>query len=365
MMPTQQQPWNQHTLQQPSSFQESRKTADELNTQKPAHHRQNLHTAAQQQTSATVVVSSTSHTRDQIDKEWTEHKAPSGMSYYYNSLTKESTFQRPPALATEVPIQAPSAQTQQPTEKVWVEYTDPSTGKKYYSDGQTTSWNKPEGFGAAGTIHHSTLVHSTKAEPEVAETTDSTSVDKKKKRANNSAKRETPFLSKAEATAAFKGMLLAKGIAPNLKWHEVVKLCSSDKRWDDCEDSLTLGERKQALAEYQTKRANELRTMERQERIRAKEAFQQLLTAVLPSSPSFHASTSRFSDIRDVLSKDDRFYAVQDEDIRESLFLDFCEEVRKREDRNRNNKKRECKDAFLAFLREQEEQNILTFASTW
>lgn len=187
---------------------------------------------------------------------------------------------------------------------------------------------------------------------------------KKKKRKKTTEQEMSEFNNSAEATAAFKGLLLAKGVQPTTKWNEVVKMCSSDSRWEACE-VLSLGERKQALAEYQTKRANELRTLERQERMRAKEAFVQLLTEKLPTIEEFSATSSHFSDIRNALAKDDRFYAVEKEETRESLFLDFCEEVRKRDERKKRSKKREAKDDFLAFLKEREEQGVLTFASTW
>jgi pre-mRNA-processing factor 40 len=160
-------------------------------------------------------------------------------------------------------------------------------------------------------------------------------------------------------------LLLAKGIAPTLKWNEVVKFCSSDSRWEACKDVLSVGERRQALAEYQTKRANELRNQERQEKIRAKDAFGQLLTDVLPSVSGFSAWSSRFAEIRSSLAKDDRFHAVAEEGTRESLFLDFCEEFRKRDERKKRSKKREAQEAFQSVLAEKEEAGDLTFASTW
>ena len=188
---------------------------------------------------------------------------------------------------------------------------------------------------------------------------------KKKKKMASSSQRETEFGSKEEAVAGFKGLMLAKEILPIMKWNDVVKLCKSDARWQACEDVLSTGERKQSLAEFQTKRANELRTMERQEKARAKEAFLQLLTDKLPQAAQFSAWTSRLDDLRDTLSKDDRFHAVATESTRESLFLDFCEEFKKREERKKKNKKREAKDAFVGFLKEKEEEGTLTFASTW
>merc|ERR1712238_213160 len=114
----------------------------------------------------------------------------------------------------------------------------------------------------------------------------------------------------------FKGLLLAKDVSPTSKWNDVIKTCSSDSR---CEACSTLGERKQALAEYQTKRANELREEKRQEK----------------------------------------------ESMREELFHDFVEEARKREERLRRGRRRDAKNNFIAFLKYREDGGGLTFASTW
>lgn len=237
------------------------------------------------------------------------------------------------------------------SKQVWKEYTDPNTGKKYYSDGVTTTWERPNEM--EGT-----------AESKIWADAEEEDLPKKKKRKKATENDIPEFNSKEEATAAFKGLLLAKGVQPTTKWNDIVKMCSSDSRWEACE-VLALGERKQALAEYQIKRANDLRTLERQERMRAKEAFVQLLTEKLPTVPNFSATSSQFSDVRDSLSTDDRFYAVEKEETKQSLFVDFCEEVVKREDRKRRSKKRDAKDSFVAFLKEHEESGSLTFASTW
>jgi pre-mRNA-processing factor 40 len=99
--------------------------------------------------------------------------------------------------------------------------------------------------------------------------------------------------------------------------------------------------------------------------MRAKDAFTKLLSDVLPSIEAFNPMACRFMEVRDSLSKDDRFYAVEDEPTRETLFLEFCEEVRKRDERKRRNTKRDAKDALFIFLREREDSGQLTFASTW
>lgn len=296
----------------------------------------------------------TVYTPEQIAGAWTEYKpSTGGATYYYNTVSRQSQWDKPEALKLkEASARAPAAasSTQPPIQ--WKEYTDASTGKSYYSNGTTTTWDKPEGFKGDGAASAAVAApEETLAEP-----------PRKKKKV---VKRETEYGSKEESVAAFKGLLLAKEISPVLKWNDVVKLCSSDPRWDACEDVLSVGERKQSLAEYQTKRANELKTIERQEKARAKDSFLQLLTDSLPALSGFSAWTSRFEDVRDALSRDDRFHAVATEGTRESLFLDFCEEFKKREERKKRNKKRESKEAFLAFLKEKEEERLLSFASTW
>jgi pre-mRNA-processing factor 40 len=297
---------------------------------------------------------------------WTEHRSPQGVPYYYNTITKVSTYERPASLSQSLPngvaIPIADSATFSPTKAsgasastTWHTYTDQSSGKKYYSNGVTTTWTRPSELGPDESTDNSAQTTNKRlsaSEDEVV----------KKKRRKGEKDDLSLYANKAEAIAAFKGLLLAKDIAPTTKWNDVVRMCSEDARWEAC---TTIGERKQALAEYQTKRANELRDVKRQEKVRAKEAYQRLLTDILPTIKTFSPGSSRFIDVRDFLSKDDRFYAVDDETTREELFYEFVEEMRKREERNKRSKKREAKDALLAFLKLKEEDGKLTFASTW
>ena len=301
----------------------------------------------------------------QIEEAWKEYTAPGGVKYYYNELSKESTYDMPDALKKKMLPILKTEKLSSSLKRPWQEHEDANTGKKYYSDGVQTTWEKPEGFVSPETI--------------VANTSFSSKRDghkgpsKKKKRSSNNESsstddndiKENTFANKKEATTAFKGFLLAKGISPTQKWNEVLKICESDSRWDSFQKGLSMGECRQALAEYQTKRTNEIRNEERRERVRAKEAFGQLLADILPSVSGFSARTSRFADVRNSVSKDNRFFAVEDESTRESLFLDFCDDFKKREERNKRNKKREAQDSFVSFLQEREEGGTLTYALTW
>ena len=305
---------------------------------------------------------------------WTTHTAPSGVNYFYNTITKRSTYDKPPCLSsspntfmagmtatTTMTHEASAASTKKQTtskERGWTQHTDKASGKVYYYNGVTTTWEKPLNMNSITTTASAATTSSSSLS-----STNQPSKKKRKKENDKSSSIPTLYNNKAEAIAAFKGLLLAKDISPTMKWNDVLKLCSADNRWNACSST---GERKQALAEYQTKRAAELREQKRQEKVRAKDAFHALLREVLPTVQSFHPSdNTRFEEIRDSLSTDDRFYAVEEEEMRHELYFDFVEELRKREERQRRGKKREAKDGFLAFLKSREEIGSLTFATTW
>lgn len=68
--------------------------------------------------------------------DWTEHKAPDGRTYYYNSKSKQSSWEKPEELKT--PAEKLLAQCQ------WKEYTS-DTGKPYYYNTvtQESKWTIP------------------------------------------------------------------------------------------------------------------------------------------------------------------------------------------------------------------------------
>ena len=291
------------------------------------------------------------YTQEQIDQAWTEH-TNNGVKYYHNSISQNSTYEKPKALQTQTPAED---RTSTEVKRSWSEFKDANSGKTYYSDGVTTTWEKPPDYVSAEVI----VAKSMEAEAGI-----STSLDPAKKKRKQS-DTEAPLITHDDAVAAFKDLMLAKGVTPNNKWNEVTKMCSSDPRWEQCEAILTTGERKQAMAEYQTKRANEMRTQERQERSRAKDAYLQLLGEIMAKQPTASTLSLRFSDVRDLIAKDDRFHAVLDEKTRESLFLDFVEELRKQDERRKRSKKRESQESFCSFLKEREEAGIVLFSTTW
>ncbi|XP_010162224.1 pre-mRNA-processing factor 40 homolog A, partial [Antrostomus carolinensis] len=88
-----------------------------------------------QQTAATNSSVSEDHSKQKST--WTEHKSPDGRTYYYNTETKQSTWEKPDDLKT-------------PAEQLlskcpWKEYKSDS-GKPYYYNSQTkeSRWAKPK-----------------------------------------------------------------------------------------------------------------------------------------------------------------------------------------------------------------------------
>jgi pre-mRNA-processing factor 40 len=315
-------------------------------------------------TSSPFTVTASSYTPGQMSAAWTQHNSATGVPFYHNSITKQSVYENPLSLQMAVPATI-ATQIAVVEPGSWTEYTDASTGKKYFSNGVTSSWTKPSESSAKDTA--ASTASSGKTQPTTSHYhfNNDDVLPARKKKKNAEQQPAITFSGKDEAIVAFKGLLIAKDVSPILKWNEVAKLCATDGRWLACELVLSTGERKQALSEYQTKRANELRQMEREEKLRARQAFHELLNQVVPKLAGFSAWNTRYEQVRDALAKEDRFHVVVDESARESLFLDFCEDYRKLEERKKRNVKRDAQENFVVFLKEKEEQGVLTFASTW
>jgi pre-mRNA-processing factor 40 len=279
-----------------------------------------------------------------IASNWSIHTAPSGVDYYYNSVTRMSTYRRPSCLGLETN----KANHGSNTSFQWTKHVDPKSGKTYYFNGVSTTWNNPFDF--------------KDDDHEQLKTESDNQFLTKKIKTEQSQDINVVYKNKVEAVSAFKDLLLEKGIVPNLKWNEVQKVCCVDKRW---EALRTIGERKQALAEYQTKRANDLKEEKRQEKVRAKDRFMQMLTEKLTSIATFTGIETDFEDIRDHLVRDERFFAFDQERDREDIYKEFIEEVQKRDERKRDENRRNAKASLVSFLEDREKIGASVYTSTW
>jgi len=306
------------------------------------------------------------------------------------AVTAVSTATNGAAVATNSSFSHPSTLQAQPaaTPRDWEEYTDAATGNSYYSDGVTSSWTKPAEMIEAERLRQTSQngqqqqqQQQQKQQQQQQQQREAWDDSRGKKRKAADAI-SVSFTSKDAALKAFNKLMCGREVSPLQKWMEVVKLftgkeCSKDAKtvaiWEACESALTTGERKQALAEYQTKLAKDLRNKERQGRQRTKEAFLKLLTDVVNAEMVSRGSENRgvgslrYQDVERLLQKDERYHAVESDEMRELLFAEFAEEYRKREERRKQNEFRDAQDSFVAFLEELAEKTILncTVPDSW
>ncbi|KAK4434333.1 Pre-processing protein 40A [Sesamum alatum] len=88
-------------------------------------------------TSATVPAVNGSGSAQQSASDWQEYEAADGRRYYYNKVTKQSSWEKPSELMT--PLERADAST------VWKEFTTPE-GRKYYYNKETkqSKWTIPD-----------------------------------------------------------------------------------------------------------------------------------------------------------------------------------------------------------------------------
>ncbi|CAL1582394.1 unnamed protein product [Knipowitschia caucasica] len=245
---------------------------------------------------------------------WTEHKSLDGKTYYYNTETKESIWEKPDELKSP----AESMLSKCP----WKEYKS-DTGKPYYYNSQTkeSRWTKPKdledleamikaeenGTSEVGpSISVAPVMQSVPVAPMVTgaemESAVQVSVEPQSlsvtphtdaavaeittaAEANPSAeppKEERPELqkktykwnTKEEAKQAFKELLKEKGVSSNSSWEQAMKLIINDPRYSALPK---LSEKKQAFNAYKVQTEKEEKEEARIKYKESKETFQRFL----------------------------------------------------------------------------------------
>ncbi|EFA05623.1 pre-mRNA-processing factor 40 homolog A [Tribolium castaneum] len=249
-------------------------------------------------------------------EQWTEHKAPDGRTYYYNSITKQSSWQKPDQLKTPAELML--------SQCPWKEYVA-DNGKVYYHNVNTkeSRWVMPpeleeikkkiateEGKGVsatatptdvsspaqlpvapiasnsnspsiasspggksalessmAATLAAISLPNPTKTEEDAAPAIPSEAPKEPPKPAPEPVK---VFKDKKEAMEAFKELLKSKNVPSNATWEQCVKIISNDPRY---ETFKKLNEKKQVFNAYKTQKQKD----EKEEsRLKAKKSKEQL-----------------------------------------------------------------------------------------
>ncbi|KAI8809023.1 hypothetical protein BJ742DRAFT_805967 [Cladochytrium replicatum] len=177
---------------------------------------------------------------------WQSHTNADGKMYWFNTITKQSTWEKPEELKTPLEIALASLP--------WKEYTT-KEGKKYYSNSETkkTVWEMPpeykaivdandngaqtadgEGSGAlvvAQPIQQKVLVASAYT----------------KRTAAALAAEEIEYKTKEDAETAFRKLLEETGVKPNWTWEQTMRAIISNPRYNALK---TLQERKSAFMQF-------------------------------------------------------------------------------------------------------------------
>uniref|UniRef100_A0A665W5R2 Pre-mRNA-processing factor 40 homolog A n=1 Tax=Echeneis naucrates TaxID=173247 RepID=A0A665W5R2_ECHNA len=239
---------------------------------------------------------------------WTEHKSLDGKTYYYNTETKQSTWEKPDELK--------SPAEQMLSKCPWKEYKS-DTGKPYYYNSQTkeSRWTKPkeledlEGKScllmmsdispavkkehlSQAAVHHTPEVKAAEAPVTSSESSAATETTmsnivthpthKYSKSEMKVAKEERPELqkktykwnTKEEAKQAFKELLKEKGVSSNSSWEQAMKMIINDPRYSALPK---LSEKKQAFNAYKVQTEKEEKEEARIKYKESKETFQRFL----------------------------------------------------------------------------------------
>ncbi|XP_053374392.1 pre-mRNA-processing factor 40 homolog B-like isoform X4 [Mercenaria mercenaria] len=325
---------------------------------------------------------------------WTEHKAPDGRTYYYNNVTKQSSWEKPKDLQTETEMLLARCP--------WKEYKS-DTGKVYYHNSVTkeSRWTKPKeleeleasiakqreqerggGDAPAGDTAASTepakpakplstieqAMQATlasielppppkavvQAKPVEKEPSDSSSEEsEEEKPVQKKPPVNLKFRNKKEAMDAFKSLLKEKKVPSNATWENAMKLIVNDPRYGALKH---LNERKQAFNEYKTQRVKEEKEEARLRAKQAKEDLEQFLLShdKMTSSVKYWKADSLFSDY-------DEWQAVNDRDRRE-LFDDVVHMLEKREKEDAKTLRKRNIKVFNEIL---DSMPSLTNSTTW
>ncbi|XP_063421965.1 pre-mRNA-processing factor 40 homolog B-like isoform X3 [Mytilus trossulus] len=320
---------------------------------------------------------------------WSEHKAPDGRTYYYNSVTKHSSWEKPDDLKTKAELKL--------SQCPWKVYKS-DTGKVYYHNTETkeSRWTKPKELeeleamskqdkntGHDTTSTDSSLKSTTApnqpskpssaiqaameatlasielpppnsgiTQPADADTAESSSESEEERPVK---KEQAPlvFKNKKEAMEAFKNLLRDKGVSSTASWEQALKVIVNDPRYGALKQ---LNERKQAFNEYKTKRAREEKE---EQRLRAKQNKEDLEQFLLSCDKM--NSNIKYWKADDMFGHLDVWANVPDRDRRD-LFDDVIHMLAKREKEEAKTLRKRNTKVFAEIL---DSMPNLTYCTTW
>uniref|UniRef100_A0A8C1TYC0 Pre-mRNA-processing factor 40 homolog A n=1 Tax=Cyprinus carpio TaxID=7962 RepID=A0A8C1TYC0_CYPCA len=265
-----------------------------------------------------------------IKSVWTEHKSLDGKTYYYNTETKQSTWEKPDELK--------SPAEQMLSKCPWKEYKS-DTGKPYYYNSQTkeSRWTKPK------------------------ELEDLEAMIKAEENGNDVSKEERPELvkkvykwnTKEEAKQAFKELLKEKGVSSNASWEQAMKLIINDPRYSALPK---LSEKKQAFNAYKVQTEKEEKEEARIKYKESKETFQRFL-----ENHEKMTSTTRYKKAEQMFGDQEVWSCVPERD-RQEIYEDVLFYLAKKEKEQAKQLRKRNWEALKNIL---DNMANVTYRTTW
>lgn len=297
---------------------------------------------------------------------WTEHKAPDGRIYFYNTVTRQSSWEKPDELKTPAELllsQCP-----------WKEYKSES-GKTYYHNvnSKESRWTVPKELEE---LKAKIAAEENTSKPNASSPAIETKETKKPPSALDQAMAATlaaiqvptatkeevkpivepkqlVFKDKKEALEAFKDFLKDKRVPSDATWDKAVRMIQNDIRY---EAFNKLAEKKQAFNAYKVQRAKEEKEEQRLRAKKAKEELEHFLLASerMSSSVKFYRCHEMFQHLE--------LWKIVPESERREVYEDVVFSLAKREkEENKAMRKRNMK--VLSEILDS--MTNITFKTTW
>uniref|UniRef100_A0A4W5QPL7 Pre-mRNA-processing factor 40 homolog A n=1 Tax=Hucho hucho TaxID=62062 RepID=A0A4W5QPL7_9TELE len=335
---------------------------------------------------------------------WTEHKSMDGKTYYYNTETKQSSWEKPDDLK--------SPAEQMLSKCPWKEYKS-DNGKAYYYNSQTkeSRWTKPKELedleamikaeengtsevGAPCAVIAPTLqpdsaavmatmmmempvmmpittvseeqmsqvlmhVAEVSAEAPVNSTEDTVTMEVSA--SNDTSKDERPELvkktykwnTKEEAKQAFKELLKEKGVSSNASWEQAMKMIINDPRYSALPK---LSEKKQAFNAYKVQTEKEEKEEARLKYKESKETYQRFL-----ENHEKMTSTTRYKKAEQLFAELDVWSTVPERD-RLEIYEDVLFYLAKKEKEQAKQLRKRNWEALKNIL---DNMANVTYRTTW
>ncbi|PVU85534.1 hypothetical protein BB560_006981 [Smittium megazygosporum] len=301
---------------------------------------------------------------------WAIHKTSDGRVYYYNSKTKTSSWEKPDELKTEFEVRLRHFQLFSNSisiKTLWKEYMAPG-GRKYWYNSQTkeTTWDIPDEVkvnASAPKFDMNTLsvVNPIKAHkpqdqnesvntPSASKQETQTKAEQKSVQLNKNIKLPSldEITSKEKAESAFKLLLEYYNIPQNSSWEQVMRLIISEPLYN-CLNSVS--EKKDMFYQY-LKEQREKKNRQEKELIKtARLNFYSMLDQLDLTE------YSRYRKVELLAGNDTNFLSIRD-DERHHLFKMYMSKYIKVVEKEREKKRRACAAEFDKIINSTENISV-------